>query len=97
MKKTLCSVPGDCVAIVLDALGGSAGDWWVSPDGSQWLYALHALRKGRLRPSVCNDSIWSLPLGVVSVGDVACFWARVYDSSLDITRHSGPAWVRFHA
>ena len=114
MEKTLCSGTGDCVAIVLDTLGGIARDWWVSgiwdwwvsvacvvimigtlggsardwwvsgvwdwwvpAAGSQWPYWPQDLRKSRLRPSVCIGSMAVLPLGEVSVGDVASFWARV--------------------
>jgi hypothetical protein len=60
---------------------------------SQLLYALHALRKGRLRPSVRNGSMAVLPMGEVSVGDVVSFWARSKDESLDMTRHSRPTIV----
>jgi hypothetical protein len=85
MENTLCSGTGDCVAIVLDTLGGSAGDWWVSgvwgwlvpADGSQLLYCIQDLSKGRLRPSVRTGSMAVLPIGEVSAGDVASFWARV--------------------
>jgi hypothetical protein len=37
-----------------------------------------------------------LPIGEVSVGDVASFWACEKNESLDMTRHSGPEWDRFH-
>jgi hypothetical protein len=85
MENTLCSGTGDCVAIVFDTLGGSAGDWWISgvwdwwvPAGcSQLLYCIKDLRKDRLRPSVRTGSMVVLPLGEVSVGDVASFLARV--------------------
>jgi hypothetical protein len=90
---------------VFDTLGGSAGDWrvsgvwdwWVPAGCSQLLYYIQDLRKDRLRPSVRTASIAVLiPLGEVSVRDVVSFWARVLDESLDMTRHSGPAWVSFH-
>jgi hypothetical protein len=98
MKKNLCSVPGGCIAIDLDTLGGSAEDWqvsgvwdwWVPADASQLLYALHALRKGHLPPLVRNGSMAVLPMGEVSVGDVASFCARSNDESLAMTRQSDP-------
>jgi hypothetical protein len=85
MENTLSSGTEDCVAIVFDTLGGGAGDWWVSgvwdwwvPAGcSQLLYCPHDLRKGRLRPSLRAGSMAVLPIGEMSVGDVASFWARV--------------------
>jgi hypothetical protein len=82
---------------VVQETGGkvlAVSDWWVgATECSQLEYAIHGLRKGRVRPSSRNSS---MPRGEVSTGDVASFCARPYVLSFNITLHWGAVCVKFH-